>query len=79
MYQGEIYLSIQDMMRLMGSYNRNYAQRKHKAMREQIRKGKAGLSIGDFCRLTGDDYNEIYAFLRGKLPLWGDSSSLGKS
>ncbi len=70
MYVGEIYLTVDDLMKLMGNYSRTYAQRKHRQLRKEAGKGSHGLTIGDYCRLSGDDYAEIYAFLRGEIPKW---------
>lgn len=70
MYQGEIYLSIDDLQKLIGSTNRDYARKKHRAMRLEIDKNYGNLTIADFCQLTGDDYAEVFSFLRGYPPPW---------
>lgn len=68
MFNGEIYLSVEDLMRLMGINSRPYAYSKHKKLRHEIRPQKGSLLISEFCELTGDDYREVFRFLRGKDP-----------
>ncbi len=65
---GEIYLSVEDLKKLMGSYSQEYARNKHKKIRDELGKSDGSLTIGDYCRYSGDNYEEIYIFLRGKRP-----------
>ncbi len=70
MNTGEIYITVDDLMKLTGGYSRPYARRKLFQLRKEIGKEEHSLTIGDYCRITGDDYAEIYAFLRGSFPPW---------
>lgn len=70
MNTGEIYITVEDFMKLTGGYSRPYARRKLLQLRKEIGKGRHSLTIGDYCRITGDDYSEIFAFLRGRYPAW---------
>lgn len=70
MYQGDIYLTAEDIMKLTGGYSRRSALRKLSRLRKEAGKGDHGLTIGDYCRITGDDYAEIFAFLRKRIPEW---------
>ncbi len=70
MFEGDIYLSVQDLMKLMGSYSEKYGRHKHLELRKELGKKRKTLTIGDYCKLTGDDYTEIFTFLRGKAPEW---------
>ncbi len=70
MYIGDIYIKPEDIMKLSGVTNRRYALRLLSGLRKEAGKGEHGLTIGDYCRVTGDDYREIYTFLRGHLPPW---------
>ena len=70
MYQGDIYIDLDDLMKLMGTISLQYARKKHRALRREAGKKETCLTIGDYCKITGDDYAEIYGFLRGKAPPW---------
>jgi hypothetical protein len=66
MYNGEIFLSIQDMMKLLGSHNYENARKRHKAVRDAIKPGKKSLSIHEFCKHEDLDYEEIWKYLRDR-------------
>ena len=69
MYYGEIFLTIQDMMKLMGTSTYENGRRRHKVVRDAIRKGKCCLTIREFCRHEGLVYEDIWKYLRdGPLP-----------
>ena len=70
MTQGEIYLTVEDLMRLIGSYSVDYTRRRYRQLHKETKKTSKSLTIGDYCRITGDDYLEVYCFLRGSLPAY---------
>ncbi len=77
MNQGEIYLTVEDLMRLIGSYSVDYTRRRYRQLRKETQKTSKSLTIGDYCRITGDDYLEVFTFLRGRPPAFvpGDKPS----
>jgi hypothetical protein len=68
MNHGKIYVSVDDLMQLMGSGNRRSAYNYHKTIRESIQTGKKNLTILEYCRYFCENYYEIYIALRGEPP-----------
>jgi hypothetical protein len=66
MYNGEIFLSVNDMMKLMGNDVYEYARKRHKAVRDAIKPGKSALTILEFCRHEGLIYEDIWKYLRDR-------------
>lgn len=64
MNRGEIYLSVDDMMKLMGSYSRGSAYRKHLEIRRRIAVGKKNLTVKEYCEVMGEDFKVVWGFLR---------------
>ena len=68
--RGKIYLSVDDLMKLMGTERKSTAYYHHQLIRDNIQKGKKNLTIWEYCQYTGDNYQEIFFSLRGSLPEW---------
>lgn len=64
MNRGRIYLSIEDLMKLIGTKNRSTAYSAHKTIREALKPGKMNLTIREYCEYTGDGFEEIWRELR---------------
>lgn len=64
MYQGKYYLSIQDLMTLMGTNNPSTVYRQHKALRDAISPGKRNITIREFCKVEEHEFQEIWDILR---------------
>lgn len=64
MYRGKHYLSIQDLKLLMGTENNSTAYHRFNIICEAIRPGKRNLTIKEFCRFEGHDFEEIWEVLR---------------
>lgn len=58
------FLSVKDLMRLMGTQNYGSAAKRHKKIREAILPGKRSLTIKEYCAFEGCDLAEIWAILR---------------
>jgi hypothetical protein len=68
MNHGELFLSIKELQYLMGTQWYKSAARKHKAIRERLRKGKKDLTIQEYCESEGLSYRDTYKALRGEPP-----------
>ena len=68
MNRGKIYLTIEDLMELMGTDVTTSAYKAHKAIRDSLGPNKMNLTILEYCKYTGDDYAHIYFELRGEKP-----------
>ena len=68
MNRGKDFLSIKELQSLMGTAWYESAKRKHKAIRNEIRSGKADLTIREYCNHVGLNYTETYHALRGEYP-----------
>ena len=55
MNRGKDFLTIRDLMKLLGTKYYNSAQRRHKAIREAIRPGKKSLTIGEYCEWENEE------------------------
>lgn len=64
MIQGPLFLSIKDMMKLMGTENYHSAFKRHKSIRDAIKKGKRGLLIQEFCDYEGFQFEAIWKLIR---------------
>ncbi len=53
MNRGKDFLSVKDLMILMGTDCYNSAWKRHKAIREAIRPGMRSLLISDYCEFEG--------------------------
>ena len=58
------FLSVKDLMRLMGTHNYGSAAKRHKKIRESILPGKRSLTLREYCAFEGCDPAEIWAILR---------------
>ena len=59
-----IFLTIKDLMRITGVENYYSSARAHLAIRDAICKGKRKLTIREYCKFEGLDYEEVINFLR---------------
>lgn len=59
-----IFLTIKDLMRITGVENYYSVARAHLAIRDAICKGKRKLTIREYCKYEGLDYDEMLKFLR---------------
>jgi hypothetical protein len=67
MYRGKHYISIQDLMSLMGTENKSTAYARFRTICEAIQPGKRNLTIKEFCRFEGHDFEEIWEVLRPRI------------
>ena len=51
-------------MTLMGTVHYNTAQVRHKAIRDSIMPGKKGLTIREYCKAEGYEFEEVWGELR---------------
>ena len=70
MNRGKYYLSPEDLMTLMGTYSKRSAYKVHQNIRESIKPGKMNLTIMEYCKYSGDDFEEVFLMLRGEKPKW---------
>ena len=63
MNQGPHFLSIKDLMTLMGTNNYNSAFKRHKAIRDAIKPGKKGLTVREYCEYEGYEVAEVMGIL----------------
>lgn len=68
--RGKIYLSVEDLMELLGTNRKSTAYNTHHVIRESIQAGKRNLTIWEYCQYTGDNYPEVFFSLRGEMPKW---------
>lgn len=66
MNKGRHFLTIKDLMVLMGTENYNSAFKRHKAIREAIAPGKKGLTIKEYCEFECYDQQEIMEMIRSR-------------
>lgn len=52
------------MMKLMGTENYHSAFKRHKSIRDAIKKGKRGLLIQEFCDYEGFQFEAIWKLIR---------------
>lgn len=64
MYHGKHFLNHQDLKLLMGTNNITSAYRRHKAICEAIQPGKHSVTILEFCKHEGYEFDEIWKILR---------------
>lgn len=64
MNKGKDYLSIRDLMKLLGTKYYNSAQRRHKAIREAIRPGKKSLTLIEYCEWESEEPKVIKKLLK---------------
>ena len=65
--EGGIFLSIKDLMRLIGSDSYSSTAKEHVAIRDALSKKKrAKLTIKEYCDYEELDFNYVWDFLRGK-------------
>ena len=68
MNRGKDFLSVKDLMVLMGTNCYNSAWKRHKAIREAIGLGMKSLLIRDYCEFEGMDEEQIRRILISKYP-----------
>jgi hypothetical protein len=61
-----IYLTVQDLMKLTGSYSYFGAAKSHRGIRDSIAEGKRKLTIREYCTYEGVSFEEVWDFLRIK-------------
>lgn len=59
-----IFLTVKDLMLIIGCDNLRSTQQAHKAIRDALCKDKRKLTIKEYCKYEGLDFKEIWAFLR---------------
>lgn len=59
-----IFLTIKDLMKLIGSNNYSSCANQHKVIRDCIAKGKKKLTVKEYCDYEKLDFKEITAFLK---------------
>ena len=63
MNKGKDFLTISDLMKLLGTKYYNSAQRRHKAIRDSINPGKKSLTICEYCKWANEDPKVIKKLL----------------
>jgi hypothetical protein len=63
MNRGKDFLSVKQLMILMGTNCYNSAWKRHKAIREAIKPNKKALTISEYCNFEGYDKQEINKIL----------------
>lgn len=66
MNRGKDFLSVKQLMVLMGTNCYNSAWKRHKAIREAIKSGKKALTLEEYCQFEGYEIVEITALLSVK-------------
>jgi len=66
--KGPLFLSINDLMQLMGTPHYKSAQRRHQTIRDALAPGKTALTIKEYCDYEQIDFQEVYFELRGCYP-----------
>jgi len=64
--EGGIFLTIKDLMNLLGCKQYNNAQREHLAIRDSLGKKEKKLTVKEYCDYEQIDFNYVWEFLRGK-------------
>ena len=57
------FISVKDMMELMGTTRYTTAWKRHKSIREAISPGKKGLTVKEYCKYEGYSEEEINLLL----------------
>ena len=76
MNRGPEYLSPEDLAYLMGTDNLRSAMNQHRTIREALtppeliaeKRCKQNLTIFEYCKYVGDDYEHVHFILRGVRP-----------
>lgn len=79
--QGKIYISIPDLMKLIGCTKKS-AYRRHKTIRDALSEGgiqKENVTIYEYCDHVKDNYCEVFLFLRGELPEFNPGNEVSVS
>ncbi len=63
-----IFLTVKDLMRLTGSNSYEATRQLHKTIRNNIVKNKRKLTIKEYCKFEGIDYQEVMEFLKREIP-----------
>jgi len=61
-----IYLTIQDLMKLTGTYSYQGSSKTHRTIREAIAPNKRKLTIKEYCAYESISFDEVWEFLREK-------------
>lgn len=60
------FLSVRDLMRLMGTPHYASAAKRHRKIRHAICPGKRSLTLREYCDYEGCTYTEIWNIVRGE-------------
>jgi len=64
--EGGIFLTIKDLMKLIGSDSYSSSAREHISIRDSLGKDKKKVTIKEYCEYEGIDFNYVWDFLREK-------------
>ncbi|MDO9186240.1 MAG: hypothetical protein Q7W13_09535 [Bacteroidia bacterium] len=60
-----IFLTIKDLMKLLGSNNYSSCANQHKVIRDSIATGKKKLTIQEYCDYEKIGFDFVWKFIRG--------------
>lgn len=63
--EGGIFLTVKDLMKLLGYDQYNSALREHLAIRDSLGKKDKRLTIKEYCEYEKVDFNYVWEYLRG--------------
>lgn len=64
--EGGIFLTIKDLMKLIGSDSYTSVGKEHMAIRDALEKRSKKITIKEYCEYEEIDFNYVWEFLRGK-------------
>ncbi|MGZ3931685.1 MAG: hypothetical protein ACXVNO_01475 [Bacteroidia bacterium] len=64
--EGGIFLTIKDLMRLIGSDSYTSVAKEHMAIRDALEKKTKKITIKEYCEYEKIDFAYVWDFLRGK-------------
>jgi hypothetical protein len=64
--EGGIFLTIKDLMRLLGTDSYAYAAREHLGLRDALEKKTKKVTIKEYCEYEKIDFAYVWDFLRSK-------------
>lgn len=61
---GGIFLTIKDLMKLLGSNNYSSCANQHKIIRDSIANGKKKLTVKEYCDYEKIEFEVVWKFIR---------------
>ena len=61
---GGIFLTIKDLMKLLGSNNYSSCANQHKIIRDSIANGKKKLTVKEYCDYEKIEFDVVWKFIR---------------